>query len=211
MKFIINFWRETLCTLSFSVFFYFTVITVKNPPKTSFGRFIIIVLALAAFTAFAWLLRELWRIKWKKRFARGAQGVIEKLTAFFMRLTEKILQKYNIGGKRGKNVLSGNTKVTFDSDIFENKIPTRHKRVKWKNLQSDRERLGFLYRQMINAKIKTGIRVYASDTPSELLDRTQNNEAEKELFELYIDMRYDDRAIISADRVTEIKERLETK
>ena len=121
------------------------------------------------------------------------------------------MQKYNIGGKHRKNILGGSTKITFDLNIFESKVATRPKRVKWKNLQSDRERLGFLYRQMINTKIRTGTRVYACDTPSELLDRVQSNEVEKEVFNLYIDTRYDDRAILSSDRVSELKERLETK
>lgn len=211
MKFVRNFWREILCTLSFSVFLYFTVTTINNPPKTSFGRFIIVVFAFAAFAACTWLLRELWRIKWKKHFTRVAQNIIEKISAFFIRFTEKILQKYNIGGKRRKNILSGNTKVTFDSDIFESKISTRAKRIKWKNMQSDRERLGFLYRQMINKKIQTGIRIYACDTPSELLARTQNDEIEKEIFGLYISTRYDERTPLSTDQIADLKEHLETK
>ena len=211
MRFIRNFWREILCTLSFSVFLYLAVITINDPPKTSLGRFIIVALAFAAFAAFAWLLRELWRKKWKKRFASATQRAMEKLSSFFMRFVQKILQKYNIGGKHRKNILGGSTKITFDSNIFESKVSTRPKRVKWKNIQSDRERLGFLYRQMINTKIRTGTRVYACDTPSELLDRVQSNEVEKEVFNLYIDTRYDDRAILSSDQLSELKERLETK
>lgn len=211
MKLIRNFWREIFCIFFLSIFLYISVILINDPPETSFGRFAIILLGFANFFAFAWLLRELWRKKWKKRFLRIGQSIFEKLSSFFMRAAERILKKFNIGRKHRKNIIGGNAKITFDSDIFEKKAAVRKKHPKWKNLQSDRERLSFLYRQMINSKIKSGTRVYACDTPSELLERTQNNDAEKEIFDLYIGVRYDERANLPTNNMSALKESLEAK
>ncbi len=188
LKLIGKYWREGACVALVSLFAQIAVWLVDQKADTSFERFLLVALIFADFFALLYLLRELWRKKWKKAFVKTARALLAGASRFVIRL----LEKWNIGKSKSRGVLSGSTVITFDSVSYDRQSKKARKR-KWKHMQNERERLGFLYRHMMNERIKNGMRATSHHTPCELSKMTENTDTEQELFELYINTRYDER------------------
>lgn len=215
MKLLKNFWREILLTVTVSAFvsliYYWTA---ERPDSTVVQSFMLIGIAASGICSVL-LARSLWRAKWKKAATAGLQRIFSGIQRFFERFAEKF------GVRRtDKRVLSGKTSVFFDkidgSDEKTSARPT--KAPKWKQLAGERERMRYLYRQMISEKLKKGALIYAVDTPSEIKEKAEKTEqdkgkggAEGELFDMYIDMRYDERKYPSDEDVKRLKRELDIK
>ncbi|MBQ8408383.1 MAG: hypothetical protein IJY39_05905 [Clostridia bacterium] len=153
MKFIKNYWREILlfilaATAATLVYYW----TVDRPTDTLTQSFMLIGIAVCIAGA-VWLVRSLWRDKWRQAATRGMQRLFSKMQRFFERFAERL------GFKRSnKSVLGGKTMVIFDRVTGrEEEIAAKTaKPPKWKHLQSERERMRYLYRQMIAGKLKKG-------------------------------------------------------
>ena len=75
-------------------------------------------------------------------------------------------------------------------------------------MKSDRERLGYLYRKMIDRKLERGVNITRCETPTEIKAKHSENETENELFDMYIEYRYDNRKCLSTEKLIEIKNRM---
>ena len=62
---------------------------------------------------------------------------------------------------------------------------------------------------MITQKIHSGLRAKASNTPLELKDICEANDAEDELFSMYINCRYDERKSISTEKLMTLKNNID--
>lgn len=138
-------------------------------------------------------LRKLWRTKWRKRVVSTAQRIIAKIAKRLM----SFIEKRNIKKNRKTTVLSGRTRISFDLPIPESDEKKPKKAPRWKQLQDNRERLGYLYKKLIEHKIKHGSPVYSSETPSEIKLKGENEAVENEIYDLYIANRY--RETVEAD------------
>ena len=204
---LIEFWREATCIALISFMLYMNTRYSVAPPDTSFGRFAFFALVFADVALLYILLRDLWHKKWRHAVAKAGQKVFAKAAEFVIRF----LEKWNIGSKRKSNVLIGNTILSFDGITFEKRQGKQKKLPKWKQLETDSERLGFLYRHMITVKLKNGMSARANDTPSEIRQKEQNSPCEEELFDLYISARYDERVILKTEKIDRLKQDLSIK
>ena len=203
MKYVRKYWREAVCVLLFSGLGGCVSLLI-NGGKTA--KIIAAVLAVADVVALVLLVRLLWRIKWKKALVRGLQKAFEALSKFFLKVSDAVMRRL---GKYRKNTLYGNARITYYGSAERRGKKAARKTVKWKQLDSTRERLGFLYRYMIGKRISEGARARASDTPCELKKSISSSVEQDELFELYIGARYDERFEVSDAQLDSLKLRLD--
>ena len=160
----------------------------------------------ALFTAFVadgvalyFIIRKLWRTKWKKIFLSSVQKIIAKIANRLAAFLEK-----RIRGKK-VTVLSGKTTVSFDFPLQELSKKKSPKPTKWKHLKSDRERLGYLYKHVVEFNINHGLLVFSSDTPIEVKMKKEYETFENQIFDLYIENRYKDTLEIDTLTLNELK------
>ena len=209
MKIIKRFWREVLLAVDGMGFFGLMYLwTVARPDNMYLRAFMLIAIVIAVILA-VWLLRSLWRAKWRASTAKAMQKIFGRIQRFFERFADRIGF-----GRKGKSVLSGKTTVIFDrkyDEAISKDTSYVRKPPKWKQLETDRDRMRYLYRKMIVGKIKKGAKIYSADTPSEAELKAEKTPAEKELFDMYISCRYDERKSPQASQVQELKRELEIK
>ena len=200
-----KYWAESAAVLWLSLLLHFSVMAVDVSEKSSFGRFLAFAGVASSFAALVLTLRYLWRKKWKKAFADKLQAIMTGVFGMMSALIDRILERF---GRARKDVLGGKTAVIFDSERTEKN--KKHKKTrKWRSLENDRERLGFLYGRMIENRLKNKKRVRPADTPCELKEREENSPPEEELFDIYIEVRYNESAELSEEKLKSIKDRLE--
>jgi hypothetical protein len=149
---------------------------------------------------------RLWRTKWKQSVAAGLRKLLTGLASLFIAIAEKWNESQN-----PKDRLGGTTSVFFDFSHLEKSEKKAQKPPKWKHLQTDRERVRFLYRVMMTERIKKGELVYSNETPVELKQKQENEAHEEDLFDLYISCRYDERQEPSEHTVEALKEQFHIK
>ncbi len=145
------------------------------------------------------IIRKLWRTKWKKIFLSSVQKIIAKIANRLAAFLEK-----RIRGKK-VTVLSGKTTVSFDFPLQELSKKKAPKAIKWKHLKNDRERLGYLYKHVIQFNINHGLLVFSSDTPIEIKMKKEYETFENQIFDLYITNRYKDTLEIDTLTLNELK------
>lgn len=147
-------------------------------------------------------LGKLWRHKWRKFIAKRMHGVIVRVAEFFLRLSGKL----NPSSRR-KNIIYGKTDVEFNPDRAEKQREQKARGKKWRQLETPRERLRYIYRQTVSKQIKRGERIYPQHTPSDLRDREANQEGERKMFDLYATYRYDERREPDGKAIADLKEK----
>lgn len=183
-------------TSAFSVISFY--LGIADPAEKSV-RSALFAACVADAIGLYFTLRKLWRTKWKKLFLTSVQKIITKIAKRLKFFIEKRIKR------KKKTVLSGKTTVTFDLSLQEFDKQKSHKAIKWKRLKNDRERLGYLYKHMIESKIKHGSVIYSSETPIEIKYKKENEIFEDQIFELYISNRYNSVVQIDADTLNELK------
>lgn len=164
-------------------------------------------LVLAVITLYL-LLRLLWRTKWKKTVAHIAKAIAAGASALMVRLLDRWnASRWNIFARR-RGFVSGNTTVTFDFFSGQERKEKKIKPPKWKHMQTEREKLGYLYFHLITSHVKRGLHARCSDTPSELKERTVSAPPEERVFDLYIGARYDERVPLQEKELDGLKETL---
>lgn len=179
-------YRLELLALWFAAALSSTVVFWLSREPSS--NFIIFLLSLSvAFNGgmLYWLLRRLWQTKWRRIAAIGVQKLIEGLTGLLFRIRER----FGLGARR-RFELGGKTTVSFEMPLFEKKEVKKEKPRKWKQLQNGKERVRYLYRQMLTEKIRHGFLAYCDETPLELQQKEEHEPPENELFLLYNQTRY---------------------
>ncbi len=205
MKALKKYRYELLALLLTSGFFSIILYWLVADFATQTIRAGLSVLLAADGVGLYFVLRQLWRTKWRNSFVASVQKVVEKLAKRLLRF----LEKRSIKKGKKTTVLSGKTTVSFDSPISVSLEKKAKKTQKWKHLQTSRERLGYLYRQMIERQIKRGQLVYSSDTPVEIKSQREYEAFENEIFDLYIENRYQETVQIHFHTLDDLKRRME--
>ena len=151
--------------------------------------------------AIYFVLRKLWRTKWRARVMPSLQKAFEKIARIF-----RIVQtKLGISPKNGTTVLKGKSKIIFDTKTTVAQPKRLKKPAGWKNLQNDKERLGYLYRRMIDTNIHKGLPVFSSETPNEIREKKDFGDCENQIFDLYVANRYKDDISLDIDMLDDLK------
>lgn len=186
MKRILQKHLEISAFLLAVVFFAMLVYSIIQTPESAPLFSVLIVSQIVDVVLLYFTLRKLWRTKWKKQLTTAAQKILSKITKKLI----GFLERRNIIRGKDKKILSGKTTVSFNFSTTESQSPKKVKYPKWRNLKNDRERLGYLYRSLVEFNIKHGLLIYSSDTPSEVKNKKDNEVFEDEIFDLYIENRY---------------------
>ncbi len=159
-------------------------------------------LSIASLFLLAFFIRKLW-FKYRSSIARFTKSTYVKLGKKLIEILDKI------GVRRGRgNLISGSTTVTF-SFFEQGRLQKRSKRrAKWKLLETDRQRLGYLYQRLINRKLEGGSNISHSDTPDEIARAHAESDVESRLFTCYSDHRYYDPRPLDGEELVKIKEEL---
>lgn len=175
-------------------------------PQNHYAQLGFAIVLLLFVVPFYIVLRKSWREKYRAPVIIGLRKAIVGAS----RLLIKIVGRFGIF-HRG-NVISGRTTVHYDLSAFRKDTRRRRKTIekplRWKDMESPREKLGFLYYKRMTEHIKHGEIITSHETPLELSERFNENEAENELFDMYISVRYDERIEPNESEVNELREKL---
>ena len=137
----------------------------------------------------------IWRLskKWRERTAEQVRVLSRKL---LRRISERVLQILERWQRRlGRNtgdLLGGRTRMEFDLYGDRGKRG-KHRRAAWRQLESEREKIRWLYAGMVESRLKRGTHILPSDTPSQIARRKDSTPEQCELITWYEDCRYDPR------------------
>lgn len=132
------------------------------------------------------VLRKLWRTKWRYRVMPSIQKILEKAARIF----KIVRKKLGIPERGQQTVLRGKSKIFFD--VKQTTVQTKRikKQSAWKNLRTDKERLGYLYKRVIDTNINQGLPIYSFETPTEIRGKKEYQNVENQIFDLYVENRY---------------------
>ena len=154
--------------------------------------------------AIYYTLRKLWRTKWRQRVMPSVQKFFEKVA----RVLKLFREKLGIPERNHHMVLRGKSKIFFDTKEADTTTKRTKKPSAWKNLQTDRERLGYLYRRMIDTNINQGLPVFSSETPTEIKGKKEYRDVENQIFDLYVENRYKDDVTLDRIVLDELKKEI---
>ena len=150
--------------------------------------------------------RKSWRERYRTPFVIGLRKAIVGASHFLIKIAGRFSFFH-----RG-NVISGRTTVHYDFSAFRKdarrKRKTAEKQPRWKDMESPRQKLGFLYYRVITDRIRHGEIITAHETPLEISQRPTENEAVTELFKLYNEVRYDERSEPDEEAILDLREKL---
>ena len=121
--------------------------------------------------------------------------IVEKLAHVFKILRKKL----GIPERGDQTVLKGKSKIFFDIKISDTEVKRAKKLSAWKSLQTDRERLGYLYKRVVDTNINRGTPIYSFETPTEIKDKKEYHDVENQIFDLYVENRY--KEDVTLDRI----------
>jgi len=154
------------------------------------------------FIVFVVFLRFFWKFLLSKKYFRAGLGFIKNILRYIPKFASKIMPQ---------NILRLTVFRDEKISLFRTSNKKRtspYRRMKWKELKNDTERVRFVYYFFMRKKIKKGYQYQPSHTPSEILfNIRQNNDIfnETKLFEMYNAYRYND-----TEKITEKTECLKT-
>ena len=154
--------------------------------------------------AIYYTLRKLWRTKWRQRVMPSVQKLLEKVA----RALKLFREKLGIPERKHHTVLKGKSKIFFDVKATNVQTKRAKKPSAWKSLQTDRERLGYLYRRMIDTNIHQGLSVFSSETPTEIRNKKEYRDVENQIFDLYVENRYKNNVTLDRIVLDELKKEM---
>lgn len=177
----------------------------ENNPQNQYIKLALAIAVSVSIFFIFFFMRRIWNQKAKELFAMKLRNLISRAFGAIMRFVTKL----NIF-RRQDNVLGGKTTVSFDFSGFKAKKKQQERFVppKWKDMDTERKKLGFLYYKLITHKIKHGVKAFSSDTPTQLKHKSENSENQEKLFNLYICTRYNENAVLNEDEILNLKETL---
>ena len=157
----------------------------------------------ASVVCLAWLISGLW--KWLRKKPRGLAArkfILGALARGFGALV-RFMQKLARGSRKPRG--DGARRLTSYSDErseieVSRKTKQERKKVKWKDITSERERVRYIYRAFVRLRIKNGFSFAISETPNEIMERL-DEAGTAGLFALYNVARYadDERRVTPGD------------
>lgn len=208
-EFLRRYLKEIVAFLSLEAALFVLFRWREIPTERTVARAILFAVFLCSVGTLAAMLVLLWKTKWKRFFADTSRAVLARVTSALRTVIGRIFDRLNLRVGAGAHTITGTATIIFDTSGSEKLTRATRKVPKWRQTQSDRERLRLLYRYMISYKLKHGMRASSVDTPSELKKRAEHAELEGELFDLYVESRYDERTEPPEAKIAEIKSAFE--
>ena len=206
MRLMYEYWREFVLSFLVACFFTIGLYWYIAEPESSSVKALLVLLITADLLFIIYIIKSLWKAKWREFAVIASQRFFEKFSNSLMRLFEK----FNFISKSNtQNMIFGTSSVSFDRYYEDPPMRSRKRVPKWKTLDDDRKRLGLLYRYMIINKVKGGMPARAADIPLELKTREENTSPENELFDIYINTRYDERKTPPKSKIDILKNTFE--
>lgn len=204
MKLIRKYGYEILASILGIAFVTMLLYLLLVKPEDLMVRGTVMFMMFFDAIALYYVLRKLWRTKWRYRVVTSVQKVFEKIA----RVLKIFRQKLGIPEREQKTVLKGKATISFDAKpIYE-----QAKRVKkpkgWKSLQTDKERLGYLYKRMIDTNISRGVPIFSSETPTEIKGKKSYHNHENQIFDLYVANRYKNDVTLDSAVLDDLKKEL---
>ncbi len=204
MKLIRKYGYEILASLLGVAFVTMLLYLVIVKPEDLYVRGTVMFGMLFDGIAIYYALRKLWRTKWRYRVVLAVQRVWEKIA----RVLKLVRTKLGLEKKEKRTVLKGKTTVFFEKKPLEKQAKRAKKPQGWGSLQTDRERLGYLYRYMIDHNISRGVPIFSSETPSEIKEKKDYKDCENQIFDLYVENRYRDKVALDREVLNDLKKEL---
>lgn len=195
--------EEAAAALSTVLVVFFQFMWWGRPPANPLLYWLLAALSVAGLFYMLFCIVRLWR-----KYRRGIAGRLRSLYARIARNIVALLERLNLRMGRGR-LSGGRTTVILDLPAV-GVIPPVVRRRRWRQLEDDRERLGYLYAGMVTRKVRSGKAIYPHQTPLEISLSHTDIEAEGELFSIYNSHRYYESSTESIDgeRLRIIKEAL---
>ena len=204
MKLIRKYGYEILASLLGVAFVTMLLYLVIVKPEDLYVRGTVMFGMLFDGIAIYYALRKLWRTKWRYRVVPAVQRVWEKIA----RVLKIVRTKLGLEKKEKRTVLKGKTIVFFEKKPLEQQATRAKKPLGWGSLQTDRERLGYLYRRMIDGNINRGLPVFSFETPSEIKEKKEYKDCENQIFDLYVANRYKGEVSLDRETLNDLKKEL---
>ena len=137
-------------------------------------------------------LRFFWEYLSTKKFMQGFFRSVSKLFSIVARRLSVLAKKASIQNPLRLTIFKDEKTALRRS--AEKKRTSPYKRMKWKHLTNDTDRVRFVYYFFMRKKIRKGFRYNPSQTPSEVCHEMRQKNAtlaESELFDIYNAHRYD--------------------
>ena len=138
MKLIRKYGFEILLGILGVAFFTGTLYIVLVMPEDLMVRGTIMFGLFFDAIAIYYVLRRLWRTKWSRRVVPAVQKLFEKLA----QVLKIVRQKLGIKEREPQTVLKGRSIIFFDTKPITEQAKRKKKPSAWKNLQTDKEKLG---------------------------------------------------------------------
>lgn len=204
MKQIRKYAFEVLASILGIAFVTMLLYLVIVKPEDLMTRGTVMFCMLFDAIAIYYTLRKLWRTKWRYHVVPSMQKVLEKLA----RVLKIVRQKLGIPERGEQTVLKGRSKIIFDSKATVQLQKRAKKATAWKNMQTDKERLGFLYKRVIDNNIRQGVPIYSSETPTEIRHKKEYDDVENQIFDLYVENRYKDDVTLESEVLDGLKKEI---
>lgn len=193
MRRLKRYWQEILAFLDLELFVWLVNRRYWGDPLSDRLRMAADAAIMASGFLLLWFAYRLTR-KWRSRLAEqvraSSRRLIRRVTERVLALLERWQQKY---GRGAQDILGGRTRMEFD--LFGNRgRRKRNRRAGWKQLETERERLAWLYAGMIETKLKRGAHIRPAETPRQIGAHPDNTPEQCELIGLYEMYRYDPRS-----------------
>lgn len=206
MKQIRKYAFEVLASILGIAFVTMLLYLVIVQPEDLMTRGTVMFCMLFDAIAIYYTLRRIWRTKWRYRVVPSMQKVFEKL----IRMLKIVRKKLGIPERGEQTVLKGKSKIFFDTKGTVVQQKRSKKPVAWKNMQTDRERLGFLYKRVIDSNIHQGLPIYSSETPTEIQRKKEYGDVENQIFDLYVENRYKEDVALESEVLEGLKKEMKS-
>ena len=204
MKLIRKYGYEILASILGVAFVTMLAYLLIVKPEDIMTRGTVMFMMLFDAIAAYYVLRKLWRTKWRYRVMPSLQKAFEKIA----RAIRIFRQKLGIPEKESKTVLRGKATISFDAKPVYEQAKRIKKPKGWKSLQTDRERLGYLYKRMIDTNIHQGVPIFSSETPTEIRDKKDYRDHENQIFDLYVANRYKNDVTVDRTVLDDLKKEM---
>ena len=209
MRFLKRYWQEIVAFLDLELFVWSATRRYWDTPKQDIARYTLD--ALIAFSGITlgilvWRLTKKWRKTTAHRMRELSRRWLRKVSQRVLAMLERLQQKYRRGAG---DLLGGRTRVDFDMP-WET-LARRQRRRAWRQLESEREKLSWLYSDMVETRLKHGEFIRPADTPHMIANRESTTQPQKHMIDVYASYRYDPRRDVPQGVADELRRDLRDK
>ncbi|OJU09915.1 MAG: hypothetical protein BGN88_13990 [Clostridiales bacterium 43-6] len=177
----------------FVVHLFLNVYHPKSYYNDIINVFSIVFAVLSGYNLYRYLLLE--------RLERFIRSLIKRSSEFFgklraRRISQRKKKKIILGGSRDEH-----SYIFFDKSQKSQQQKRKEKRkTRWKDMQTNSERIRFLYRRFVLHAVRQGVTVKETQTPLEIQEALREQAIESEtMTDLYIRSRYGKESLTDCD------------